>query len=72
MRIELLETVLHDGLRFDEGDVRTVNDITGGYFCENGWAKDLDGKVATVPRDTSKSVKLDVANVSHATTSRVK
>lgn len=51
MKIEMLEKVMHGRDVFESGDVRTVDDDTGAYFCSMGWAKDVDGKVETVARD---------------------
>ena len=65
MKIELLETVLHGRDRFEAGDIRTVPDEVGAYFCGNGWAKDVDGTVATGERSTTE-VRLTPDNVAHA------
>lgn len=62
MKIELLETVKHDGQVFTEGDIRTVDDELGAYFCRAGWSKDVDGKVETAPRDVNRVVTLGVHN----------
>ena len=47
MRIEALTEFLHGRERYMQGDVRTVADDLGAYFCQCGWAKDLDGNVET-------------------------
>lgn len=52
MRVEMLELVKHDGQIFEAGEVRVVSDALGGYFCELGWAKDLDGQYPTGERRT--------------------
>jgi hypothetical protein len=52
MKIEMLEKVLHGRDVFEAGDVRTVPDDLGAYFCSCGWAKDSDGNVETAARDT--------------------
>lgn len=51
MKIEMLEKVLHGRDVFEAGDVRTVPDDVGAYFCACGWAKDVDGNVETAERD---------------------
>lgn len=60
MKVEFLESVKHaidDELKsFSEGDIVTVPDAVGEYFCSLGWAKDVDGKVETGERDTNKVV----------------
>lgn len=53
MKIEVLEKVLHGREVFEAGDVRTVPDDLGAYFCSCGWAKDVDGNVATAERDVN-------------------
>ena len=65
MKIELLETVLHGRERFEAGDIRTVPDDLGAYFCAAGWAQDVDGAVATGERSTTE-VRLTPENVAHA------
>lgn len=62
MKIEMLEKVMHGRDVFEEGDVRTVDDDTGAYFCACGWAKDVNGKVETVARDP-KEVRVVPDNV---------
>ena len=64
MKIEMLESVKHDGGEYLQGDQRNVSDEVGAYFCGNGWAKDVDGKVATAERDVNRKV-LAPANVFH-------
>lgn len=56
MRIEALETFLHGRERFTAGDIRTVDDELGAYFCKAGWAKDLDGNTPTGDRDTREVI----------------
>ena len=72
MKIEALETFLHDGQRYEAGDVRTVDDGLGAYFCKCGWAKDVDGNVETAPRDVNRVVKLDIHNATNDETARIK
>lgn len=52
MKIEMLEDVLHGREQFSEGEVRLVDEDVGQYFCSNGWANDLEGKVETGERRT--------------------
>ena len=47
MKVEVLTTFKHEGSPFEEGDIRTVADEVGEYFCRAGWTKDLAGKVKT-------------------------
>lgn len=60
MKVEILEEtgVKHvvDGelKSFSHGDVVTVPDAVGEYFCSLGWAKDVDGKTETGERNTDK------------------
>ena len=66
MKIECLETFLDGTTRFEKGDVRNVSDEDGEYFCSNGWAKDVDGKVATGERAKSGDpVVLDIRSGTH-------
>jgi len=64
MKIEVLEFFLDGKDRYEEGDIRTVSQEDGEYFCSNGWAEDVEGKVATGERQTKKSV-LDVRGTTH-------
>jgi hypothetical protein len=57
MRVEIAEERLKDtdtesGQTYNlgKGDVITVSEMTGRRWCENGWAKDLDGNVETGQR----------------------
>lgn len=56
MKIEMLEKVMHGREVFEAGDVRTVADDLGEYFCSCGWAKDVDGNVETGERNTTAAV----------------
>ena len=47
MKIEALTTFLHGADRYEPGDVRTVDDELGAYFCRAGWCKDQSGAVET-------------------------
>lgn len=64
MKVEMLETVRHDGSEYVAGDVRVVSDDLGNYFCGNGWAKDVDGSVETAARDVNRK-SLAPASVFH-------
>jgi len=64
MKIEILEKIKHERDVFEEGDIRTVTDELGAYFCKAGWAKDVDGKVPTSERDIHH-VMLAPDNVVH-------
>ncbi len=50
MRVHMLEDVLHDGAKYHADDTITVSEAIGQYFCENGWAEDVAGGVATGER----------------------
>ena len=68
MKVEILEeSIKHeiDGVlvTFEEGEIRSVPDNVGSYFCANGWAKDVDGNVETAARDVNRAVLLDVHSV---------
>jgi len=63
MKVEVLEDFMHDGQRFAAGETRVVDDALGAYFCEAGWAIDVDGVVATAPRDVHRVVTLDIKDV---------
>ena len=52
MKVEFLEKVMHGRGVYDKGDVATVKDSLGVYFCSLGWAKDTEGNVATGQRRT--------------------
>lgn len=67
MKIKILEN-FKDGVEsYVKDDVRTVSDESGAYFCGNGWAEDVDGKVETAARSTTE-VRLDVRNATHKQT----
>lgn len=60
MKIEALETFLDGRNRYEKGDVRTVLDENGEYFCSCGWARDVDGNVETAERQKNGDVRLDI------------
>lgn len=49
MKIEALSTFLDGRERFEKGDIRTVDDVKGAYFIDNGWAKDITSDAAAAP-----------------------
>ncbi len=72
MRVEITEKRLsdtdHETERHylqHEGDVITVPDELGTKWCSRGWAKDVDGNVATGERIVS-GAELRVDNGAHA------
>ncbi len=68
MNIEFLEKVKHDGHTYNKGVIDPEFDnAVGAYFCECGWAKDLDEKIATGDREKAHEVTLDVDNVAQGT-----
>ena len=56
MRVEALEKIMHGREVFEKGDIRTVDNETGAYFCKCGWAKDTEGKIETSKRDNTAVV----------------
>lgn len=57
MKVEVLEEHLRDecietGRRYDleKGDIATVEESLGLYWCRHGWAKDVSGAVETGER----------------------
>lgn len=66
MKVEFLETYIHQGVRYEEGDRTTFDAVTGTFLCDAGMVKDLAGVVPTAPRDPHVSVTLDVANINIA------
>lgn len=47
MKVEMLDTVLHQGDRFEKEDIRTVSEEVGEYFCRGGVARDTSGVFPT-------------------------
>lgn len=47
MKIKCTTTFLDGKEKFHQDDVRTVSDDDGARFVANGWADDVDGRVAT-------------------------
>ena len=51
MKIEALERIKSDGYVLDAGDIKVnIPDAIGAAWCSHGWARDLDGAVATGAR----------------------
>jgi len=71
MQIRILENFKHDGQDFAQGEQRTVPDALGAYFCQAGWAEDVDGAVETAPRDVHRVVTLDIHDGQHVQTAEV-
>lgn len=75
MRVEILEERLssedsagrHHLL--GKGDVITVPDDTGAAWCAAGWAKDVNGKIATGERRTDV-VTVNAKKSQHASRAR--
>lgn len=63
MKINMLETVKHDGQTYEAEDTRTVPDGLGEYFCDMGWAKDASGAYAGGERDINKQRSIDPEKV---------
>ncbi len=62
MKIQCLTTFLEGADRFEEGDIRTVQDDVGVRLVANGWAKDVTGEVATGAAAVGEST-LDIQNL---------
>lgn len=65
MRVEVTEERLKDaGYDLSEGDTVTVPDSVGTYWCDNGWARDLSGTVASASRVVrGQTVRPDSAKI---------
>lgn len=61
MKIQVLSTFLDGTDRFEKDDGRTVDDDRGSRFVANGWAIDVDGRVATGSEQTAETT-LDIKN----------
>lgn len=66
MKVKMLEKVLHGRDIFEKDDIRSIPDELGAYFCNCGWAEDIDGNMATSARDTKKVI-LAPNNAVHST-----
>lgn len=62
MKIQCTTTFLDGTDRFENGDVRTVEDERGARFVAAGWATDLAGRVATGDAFEGETT-LDIQNV---------
>lgn len=62
--VEVLENFSSEGSAFYAGEIRRVSEDTAALACGAGWAKDVDGVIATGERDPSAK-KLDIQKVSH-------
>jgi hypothetical protein len=72
MRVEILEERLSsDGYLLGKGDTITVPDECGGRWCAAGWAKDVEGKVATGERRTD-NIAVNPKKAAHKSAARVK
>lgn len=47
MKIKVLTDFLDGRDLYVKGDIRTVPESNGAYFVKNGWAEDIESKVAT-------------------------
>lgn len=47
MWTEILLPFADGGELFAKGETACVEEWRGKYFCDNGWAKDMDGKYST-------------------------
>ena len=65
MKVQIIESSIKheiDGVlvTFEQGDIRTIPDVHGEFFCKNGWAKDVDGNIETAERDVNRTIVLNV------------
>ena len=65
MKIEALTTFIIGRDRFEAGDVRTVSDESGAFYCDCGWAKDITGQTTTGTQ-ADGSVDLAIQNATHS------
>lgn len=64
MRIKCTTTFLEGAERFEQDDIRSVDDARGAYFVANGWAEDLSGQTATgVSADGATDLAVDSSTV---------
>lgn len=61
MKIEVLTPFLDGTDRFEAGDIRTVSDERGTLFVAQGWAKDVEGRIANGTAAPA-STDLDIQN----------
>ena len=73
MKIEVIIKggFMHEGVKYEAEDVKTVSDELGDYFCRAGWAKDLSGVVPTATPNLNETVLL-VENNNHSTAMEIK
>ena len=64
MKIEFIRQVKHAGRTHETGDVVTVAETMGEYFCLCGWSKRLDGDEIT-PQPPPEHVTLEVNGTNH-------
>jgi hypothetical protein len=64
-RIEILQTIKHDGQVFHAGEVRMTSPELAGYFCGLGWAK-ADGLVTGNPDTSEKTLEVQKSHIGHA------
>ena len=57
MKITCLTTFLDGPDRFDQGDVRTVDDTRAAYFIANGWATAGNAPVVIEAGDVTLEVQ---------------
>lgn len=71
MRIEFLTDIKHDRISYHKGDIITVEDKLGQYFCKAGWAKDTEGKILTETPDVNVPVYLEPQNINQPNSSEI-
>lgn len=71
MRVEITEKKLRDaGYDLVEGDTLTVPDEVGAAWCGHGWARDVEGKIATGERRVVRGLRVNPRSARHATTGK--
>jgi len=58
MRLEIVETCLHERDRFVKGEIRDVDDPVAGYLLQCGWAVPEGGEARALDRNST--VTLDI------------
>lgn len=66
MKIECLTTFLDGPARFEQGDIRTVDDADGARFVAHGWAKAVGGDADAVTAPADVTLAIDNSTIGHA------
>lgn len=63
MKIKCLTTFIDGKERFEEDDVRTVDDDRGARFVAHGWAEDVAGRVATGQAPNVENLEINSSTI---------